>query len=58
MPMNSVTMVSALSRNRSMTLKAPQKRPEPLQDQAGMPDPGYRAETQHHLLVDVENRNQ
>ena len=31
---------------------------EPLQDQAGMPDPGYRAETQHHLLVDVENRNQ
>jgi hypothetical protein len=29
-----------------------------LEDQPGMPDAGNRAETQHHLLVDVEDRDQ
>jgi len=38
--MNSVTIVNALSRNRSMTLNAPQNFPEPLQDQPGMAHPG------------------
>jgi hypothetical protein len=30
---------------------------EPLQDEPGVPDPGDRAEAQHHLLVHVEHRN-
>jgi hypothetical protein len=55
--MNSVTIVNALSRNRSMTEGAP-KFAEALEDQPGMPDAGNRTETQHHLLVDVEDRDQ
>ena len=31
---------------------------EALEDQPGMSDPGNRAEPQHHLLVDVEHRDQ
>ena len=31
---------------------------EPLEDQPGVPDAGHRAEAQHHLLIDVEHRNQ
>jgi hypothetical protein len=31
---------------------------EPLQDEPGVPDPGDRAETQHHLLVHIQHRNQ
>ena len=41
MPMNSVTIVSAFSRNRSMTLNAPQNAAEPLQNQPRMTDAGY-----------------
>jgi hypothetical protein len=29
--------------------------PESFEDQPRMADPGYRAETQHHLLIDVEH---
>src|ERR1700730_2368221 len=31
---------------------------EALEDQPGMPDARNRTETQHHLLVDVEDRDQ
>ena len=56
--MNSVTMVRAFSRNRSMTLKAPQNLAETLEDQPCMADAGHRAEAKDHLLIDVEHGNQ
>ncbi len=56
--MNSVTMVSALRMNKSMTLKAPQNRPKRSRISLAWPDAGDRAEAKHHLLVHVENRDE
>jgi hypothetical protein len=58
MPMNSVTMVNALSRKRSMTLNAPPKFAEPLENEPRVADARDGAEPQHHFLIHIEHGDQ
>ena len=45
--------------NEQVTDAEPAPEPaEPLEDQFGVPDAGDRAQAQHHLLIDVEDRDQ
>jgi len=57
-PMNSVTMVSALRMKQVDDRERAPELAEPLQDQPGMPDAGDRPEPEHHFLVHVQHRDQ
>ena len=58
MPMNSVMIVSALSKKEVDDAEGAPEFAEALEDQPGVPNPGDCTETQHHLLIDIEHRDQ
>jgi hypothetical protein len=55
--MNSVMMVSAFSRSRSMTLKAPQNLPNRSRMSRAWPTPETAPSPEDHFLVHIEHRN-
>ena len=58
MPMNSVTIVKKFEQEQVADGKPAPATAEAFVDQPGVPDPGDRAEPDHHLLVDDEHRDQ
>ena len=58
MPMNSVMIVKRVEQEQVDDAERAPELAEALEDEARVADAGDRAEAQHHLLIDVENRDQ
>ena len=58
MPMYSVTIVSALSKKKIDNAEGAPEFAEALEDEPGMAHASNCSETQHHLLIDIENGDQ
>jgi hypothetical protein len=56
--MNSVTKVSALSRNRVDDAECAPELAEALEDQPRVPDASHCTQSHNHLLVHVKHRDQ
>ncbi len=56
--MNSVTMVNGVDDEQITDAEGAPETSESAEDEPRVPDPGDRAQPHHHLLIDVEHRNE